>query len=396
MNMLRFIGIVVMTTGCAALSFAQELEYDDMYFNAKDREKLQTQKMQVIASVRSKDRELDADYSSHVNPTDSYSAGNINPEYISRQNGQSGQSAEAEEDYFSGNYQYEQRSQYNNWSNNYNNQFNNSWYNSGWYSPGFSAWNSPFYGYSSWNNPYYGNAWGYDPFYSGMYSPYSYGAYPGTFSYYSGGSWGYGCGLSFAGGWGNPYWSSYNNFWSPMYGYGNRIIIIDNANSRSAIYEKRSSRSTYSGVAPVSPRRVSRDVTPTIDRSNSNYPGGRVSSHSNENRSSGVSSNTSRTREVQPTQQSSSRSDEYYNRSWKRGIQQEGSNNNSNNSNTFSYPGRGTNNNSYSAPSRSTWNDDGGSRGSSSYGGSRNSGSGSFSGGSNSSSGSHSGRSRGR
>src|SRR5690349_11952756 len=81
---------------------AQRAENDDMYFNSKDREKLRAEKASASVSDKSVNDKIDSDYNSFrkkhfdkneeataattesVNPTDSYSARTINPEYISR------------------------------------------------------------------------------------------------------------------------------------------------------------------------------------------------------------------------------------------------------------------------------------------------------------------------
>ena len=54
-----------------------------------------------------------------VNPTDSYSARNVNPEFAARSNSQT--AAADNQDYFVNNYKYNTSSNLNNWNNNYNN-----------------------------------------------------------------------------------------------------------------------------------------------------------------------------------------------------------------------------------------------------------------------------------
>ena len=59
---------------------AQGIENDDMYFNSKDRAKLNAAKAtEVSASIKKSKKATVADEA--VNPTDSYSARNVNPEY---------------------------------------------------------------------------------------------------------------------------------------------------------------------------------------------------------------------------------------------------------------------------------------------------------------------------
>src|SRR5690606_19271292 len=91
-----FFGLLsVLTVG----SYAQGIETDDMYFNSKDRAKLKAAEGQgdVYASAKKATREEE-----QINPTDSYSARNVNPEYAARENAEVAQSDN--EDYYVSDY----------------------------------------------------------------------------------------------------------------------------------------------------------------------------------------------------------------------------------------------------------------------------------------------------
>lgn len=200
----------LMATLVVFQAWAQRAENDDMYFNSKDRQKLKSE----TASISVNDK-IDSDYKAfkkkhfdgdteeqaeNVNPTDSYSSRNVNPEFVSRSNSE--QASEDEQNYYVEDYTANTYDSYS--SPNYRNYDNYSnWnYNNSFYGPSYRSWYSPYCGYCDpWRNPYYGgsgwsfsvgymwgnpwnNGWGspfYDPFY-GYYSPYS-------SPYYSG--WGY-------------------------------------------------------------------------------------------------------------------------------------------------------------------------------------------------------------
>ncbi|MDQ2658199.1 MAG: hypothetical protein M3Y60_12325, partial [Bacteroidota bacterium] len=154
-------GILFATLSVFGISgaFAQGVEYDDMYFNAEDRAKLNAQRsMEVAYTAPSRSKKSDFN-EERGNPTDSYSARNVNPEYTSREHSQTAQSDE--EDYFVNNYQYN-RNQLNNWNNDFSNWYQNPWYRNNFYGPSINSWNSPYYGYNSWNSPWYDPYWSYN------------------------------------------------------------------------------------------------------------------------------------------------------------------------------------------------------------------------------------------
>src|SRR5262245_6324407 len=100
----------LLALGLTFTSMAQTVENDDVYFNSKDRPSLKAQRAlnasptstqtasdEMLASNRSASK-------SNVNPTDSYSARTVNPEYTSRSSAQTAQTDN--QDYFLNNYQY--------------------------------------------------------------------------------------------------------------------------------------------------------------------------------------------------------------------------------------------------------------------------------------------------
>lgn len=310
---------------------AQEIEYDDMYFNSKDRKALNDRKASASYAYAESGKKVNGskEVASKGNPTDSYSSKNINPEYISRSNAQTAK--EDEQDYFINDDRYKSGIYYNNWNNNYNNWAANFGYNNSWY--------SPYYGYGARSNPWC------DPLYSNSYySPYN---NYGWGSYY-GSSWGYsGWGMSYA--WGSPYYYP-RNYWRPYGGYGyggygNTVIVVNNDNTKGPVYGKRNSRSSY----------VIRNTSGTGRTAQSNgytsgdgrtYTGGRI-------KDSGKSA-------VNNSQNSSTR-DVYYNRSWRRTENNNNSSNKTNNSGrSSSYyddnDNRSNSGSTYTNPSRNSWN----------------------------------------
>lgn len=354
--------IVSLMAGFALTTWAQE--YDDMYFNSSDRAKVNAQKpTETYAANKTTKKNKQESEEVYANPTDSYSARNINPEYTSRSVSQVAK--EDEQDYYLNNYQYSTANKYSNWNNNYNSWNNSSWYNSGWYGPSYGAWNSPYYNpYASW----YGNSFYNDPF----YNPYYYGSpWGGT-----GFSWG----MSYA--WGNPYYayspySSWGNPWGWGMGFGfgaqvcsgwyyppyNSIVVV-NGDSRGPAYGKRSSRSTSNTTYTRNSGRNTTVHTPT-STPGQYYTGSRSSSGG---RVATPSTSTS----------TNTRQDEYYNRSWSRVTQQRSSSSSSQSSgwdqpsNSSSRSSYNQNSNSFSQPNYSGGSN---SRSSSGYSGSSSSGS---------------------
>jgi hypothetical protein len=371
---------VIMLSLSAALlagtAFAQGIENDDMYFNAKDRAKLkaQTTKEEEQAYTASAKKTQKYQDEETLNPTDSYSARNVNPEYAARSNAQTAKADE--QDYFISDYKYANATKLNSWNNNFNNAYNNPWYSSTYFGPSIYSWNSPYYGsyYDQWGNPWM--------------NPYYQSGWSSSYSYYMGSNWNYGWGSGFGMSlsYGNPYYggygySPYSSFWGPSYGYGgyyggyygypSNVVIINNGGStgegRSVAYGPRATSN--------SGRVGSMTTVATNGRTRPNYV-------------SPSTSNGGTTNGRVTTQGRIQSQEDYYNRAYRQQQQQQQIQQ------------------TYSSPSRSDW---GGSSGQSHYnsggrsdsfgGGSRSSfggGGGGTAGGGSFHSGGSNGRSRGR
>lgn len=300
---MRFSGILLAAFSVLATgAWAQGIEYDDMYFNAEDRAKLKSQRELAYndtRSTRSKQREiLNEEYA--INPTDSYSARNVNPEYTSR--AQTQQAQVEESDYFVSNYQYK-KNQFNAWNSNYNDWYARDWYRMNYWGPAINTWHSPYYGYNTWNSPWYDPYWGYN-------------GWSTSFSFHYGHSWNYGWG-GYYNPWNRPYYawdpfySSFGygmgygySYWNPYrYGYYPGVIIINNPENSRRVVEGR--RPTRSSVATT--RQAERPRSDVFDRGNNSS---RVNTSSRQaeyyNRSRSSSSSTFYDR--QTTQQNRSRS----------------------------------------------------------------------------------------
>jgi hypothetical protein len=255
----------------ASGAFAQD-EYDDMYFNSKDRAKVLASRSTLEPKTEKKVKAKDAD--DEINPTDSYSARSVNPEFTSRSNSESAQADN--EDYFVSNYKVQTQSQFNNWNRNYNSWYNDPWYSSAYFGSGINRWNSPYYGsyYSPYSSPWY------DPYYTNGWSS--------SFSYYYGSNWNYGWGMNYGYGCPNNYWNNswyspyYSSWYSPFnsyspygyYGYNSPVIVvIGENNNRGPVYGKRSTRGTSFAQNNTGERERS-SYTTTRTSGNSN---GRVS-----------------------------------------------------------------------------------------------------------------------
>jgi hypothetical protein len=296
----------------AARVFGQ-VESDDMYFNSKDRAKLNAEKANqesaYIAASAKKTKKADQSPAKEevVNPTDSYSARNVNPEFAARSNSQT--ATADNQDYFVNNYKYNNSSNLNNWNNDFNGWYNNAWYGANYYNPAINSWNTPYYGsyYDSWGNPWC--------------NPYYRSGYSSSFSYYWGSSWnyGWGSGIGMGYGYGNPYmnswysWGAYPGYGYGGYGYGypSTVIIVNNGGDygSNVVYGKRASR----GGMVTEPQREVAYTRPRTDYVSPTRPsdtGGRVS-----------------------TSGRSQRQEDYYNRAWR----------NSQQTSSYSSPSRNSN-----------------------------------------------------
>lgn len=331
--------------------FALAQEIDDMYFNSSDRAKINERKISAdlaIAKVTSSKSEANAS----INPTDSYSARNVNPEYAAQVN--TGSAMTIENDFFPADYQPKGINQ--NLSN---------------CNCGAGTYYNPYYGNSAFSNPYYGYAGGFGSPYSSFYPSswgYPYGGFRPGLSMSMGYGWG-GFSPGFYSGLGYGYssfWNNYNNpwgyngwgsnYWNPY--YPSQVIVYGgDVGGRRVSYTKRSSRSS---------------------NINNNYTGYNRPANSGtvtSSRSSVSSSGRTRT------------SPEYYERNWRRNQESgttrgywnnSNSNSNSNSRSDFNWGNTssgGRQSSGFSTPSRGSFNS-----GSMNSGGSRSGSSGSSSG----------------
>jgi len=278
--------VLTVVFGCFVAFTAFSQEFDDMYFNSKDRAKLNEGKISADLGLTKKNGEI-REVNSSINPTDSYSARNINPEYSSQL--KSGSEPVIEDNYFIQDFQPKGVNQ------------NISNCNCG---PG--SYYNPYYGNNAWNNPYYGNMGGFGSPFSSYYGSSwgypSYGGFNSGLSMSMGYGWG-GFSPGFYSGMGYGY-GSYSNFWNPYsnpwrngyggyYGsyYPGQVIIINNGDTGETrvSYSKRSSRSS--------------NINHTVD----NPRPSSVANINNTTSRSAISNGRSRTA-----------TPEYYDRGWKR------------------------------------------------------------------------------
>jgi hypothetical protein len=241
-------GLVVFAVSAA---FGQ-VEHDDMYFNSKDRAKLNASKQEVLVK-QYKQEDLRAVSASPINPTDSYSGRSVNPEYTNRLKTNPNTST-GDGQYFVSGYQPIRVNQ-NLPSNNCNCGINN--FNS--YGAGYGGYGmNPYYGYgmnSGFGSPFnsFYSPWGmsngfYQPGWSSMLG-YGFGGinsgWFGSMNYGFGNSWGspwnYGYGSSFYNsyGYGMPFGGYGSNY------YGNNVIVVNGGDYRNpAVHGKRSTRSS--------------------------------------------------------------------------------------------------------------------------------------------------------
>lgn len=342
----------------SALNVVAQVEDDDMYFTAKDREKLRAAQASEAASIPtyssfSSNEAVEPEEAETVNPTDSYSSRDTNPEFAARSIAETAQEDEA--NYFVNDYQYAAARNLQNFNDSYSSWSNNPMYNTSYYGSTMNNWNSPYYGsnsgfYSPWGNPYWGSSgwsmsmsygwgsgYGYGHPYGYGYNPYGYGYGYNPYGYYPYGAY-YG---------GGYYGSGYGC------GYPGTIVVVNNSSSDynpRVTYGKRPTR----GSAQVSPR-IS-DYTGRSSRT-------RVASTpaTPENSTSGrVSTNTPPTRTTRNSGQT-----EYYSRSWKSRVANpstSGSNSNGwsgytgDNSDNNSRFSRSSNSGSTYTPSRNSGN----------------------------------------
>jgi hypothetical protein len=234
---IRITFLSLLAVSAAMVASAQVVEYDDMYFNSKDRARVQASKPLTLKNINTAH-----EVATTINPTDSYSARNVNPEYISQSTVNPSGSVE-KAPYFIPDYTPTAINQ------NLNSNSSSNWNNCNCASsvnpsygmmPGYGGYGSPYnsfypsmsgmYGY----NPYgYG---GYNGFNSGWSSMLSIGLGMGMGSYYPYG--GMGMGSPYLN-YGMNYYGGYNSY------YPNNVMVINNDRyNNNVAYGKRPSRSS--------------------------------------------------------------------------------------------------------------------------------------------------------
>jgi len=275
--------MVAMLLSLAA--FGQD-EKDDMYFNSKDRVKLNAAR-EVVLAKKYKEADEKAKVLSPINPTDSYSGRNVNPEYTNRLKTDPNQ-ANPEPEYFVSGFQptnVNKKLSNINYGNDFYSPYNgsncgcgSSIYNPYSYNSGY-AFTSP---YSSFYPAYYGARNIYDPYGSFYGNPY--GGYSSSMSMMMGYTFGgYSAGYNPSMMWGSPYWNAYYGVTGYRSGYGNSFYsggsnYVDNGLPPSAVYGKRSSRSSELNNL-VNMDRINRTIVDGNGRARS--AGGRLATDDN-------------------------------------------------------------------------------------------------------------------
>lgn len=287
--------ILTYTLGLATVlsATAQKAENDDMYFTSKDRVKTATVSANTKVQVsRTPETSASANEVVGINPTDSYSARSVNPEYsASTSTGKSKESS----NYFIENYN----------PTGVNGNLNGNY-------RGTTSYSNPYANPYSYG--YYGNSFGYGGYspYMGMgYNPYmmgmggfGYPMYGSRFSMSMGTSFGYnpmmygsmGYGYGYGSAWGNP-WGMYDPFYSPFYsmscpysfygynsfgngwyGYPGSVIIVNNDgrsyDGRKISQQRRSDRSSSTNFQTEN----TRTTTGLVTRNGREIAGGRTRS----------------------------------------------------------------------------------------------------------------------
>ena len=252
----------------AFAGIAQAQEYDDMYFNKKDRKAKVENQMSINKNLPSAQTEETTEYV--MKNENTFSEEHVNPEYLARYgNNGSANGQYAEDEYYTeggnagddyqvpvvNNYYYNMGAGYNGvgfydpFFNPWMTGWNNPWVRSSWNFSvnfgfgwgNFGGWNpwrfGPSWGWNSWYGPSWGMGWGWNSWYGPSWNV----------------GWGYGWGNAWAWnggwGWGSPYW-----------GYPGNVIIINDYESRYNRTFRRGSGPSRSSVAQR------RDGTSNTDR----------------------------------------------------------------------------------------------------------------------------------
>jgi hypothetical protein len=255
----RITFLTILIVSAASVVSAQEVEFDDMYFRSKDRVVLATSQ-RLTMKAASKELEI----ISPINPTDSYSARNVNPEYLSQTKVNPSAAKQSPVAYFipgfvptSVNQKIFNETGYSNNTGMMMNPYSSFGMGMGGMNMGGMGMMNPAF-YNPYNS-FYSNPWmGYDPYgYNGFY-----GRRPGWSTSIS---MGWGMGMGGFNSWGGSPWNNFHgmnswgmnpwgmNSWGMNpWGMGNGfnswyqpqgVIINSDTNARNVVYGKRSSRS---------------------------------------------------------------------------------------------------------------------------------------------------------
>lgn len=267
--------------------YAQEQEYDDMYFRPSDRNTVEITKLNEPGKAQYDNK------GSYVFDQKNYSGKNVNPDIIA-QYGNQGAEAEEEAAYYVSEFEREDYKTHdrpqviNNFYGQPYSTFGNPFYSgafhdpfySSFYDPFYSAYDpygafyDPFFGRQGWGRPGFrtglslslgfGSAWGYSPWrnpYNGFRSPWGYDPFMMAYN--------------------DPF---YNPYYSNRYGYGLRpnVVIINNGEAPG------SRRLTTYGRSPMRSSRIDNtaDDTRRTVRNSGRTPGDREAVASERTRSS--------------------------------------------------------------------------------------------------------------
>lgn len=336
-------------------------EVDDMYFRARDRKSVASVEHSFTSNYDNfRQQHFPEDIKVGVNPTDSYSGRQLNPEFAARS--MAAAASADEENYFVENYRPSTSAVPFNNAYYFNNPWSNPW-SMGWYSSAWARpWNNPWYwGWNDpWMNPWMpGGGWGWTPGwnygFNSMWAP-GFSGWTVSVGYTWGNAWGMP--------WCTPGWTTWNswNAWN-NWGMWNRPFIWSNEVSRVNYGKRHAQTNVISGDVRqhynTSPRQVNSNTNV-----NTGTPSGRMRTDNTEyyvppaRRSAPARQNTSYLRDGNTDQGSPMRN-------W------------NNSGSSFNRNSGGMNNNrpSYTVPSRSSGSfNTGGARPSAPAGGGRRGG----------------------
>ena len=367
-----YIGASIFALG---LSYAQDREYDDLYFMPSDRVKVKEVKpADKVVQNATEVQQITS------NPQENFSSKTVNPEYLARysartQEDYSGDSQFASDEYYDDDYN---RSYVNDFQNNADVVVRDRYGNTTYFRNRADVY---------WSDPMFYRGSFYDPF----YNPYAFGNRPfrsgWSVSFGFGNNWRWrnrwnsGFAVGYGWGWGNR-WDFYDPFWSngfcdpfyagyspyyygSFYGYGNpwrnNVVVINNYESRSnRTYQRGPSTSRSGAVVTNGGRGRSTNNDGGITNGRSSSGNGRIASSDSRDYSSTQSRYYRRSREAvsgSPANTGSSTGRTYNTRSRSTSnyTQQSGSVNRgrTTTSPTYTTPSRsGRSNSSYSTPSR--------------------------------------------